>query len=100
MELPAHQLSMTVLMTPDTANFSGNVHGGTILKLLDQVAYACAARYAQSYVVTLSVDKVVVMEAGTVVEQGSPVSLLANPGSRFHQLFAGQVNRQVGELTG
>ena len=30
MDLPAHQLSMTVLMTPDTANFSGNVHGGTI----------------------------------------------------------------------
>ena len=25
MELPAHQLSMTVLMTPDTANFSGKV---------------------------------------------------------------------------
>ena len=30
-----HQLNMTVLMTPDMANFSGNVHGGTILKLLD-----------------------------------------------------------------
>jgi len=28
---------MSVLMTPDTANSSGNVHGGTILKLLDQV---------------------------------------------------------------
>jgi acyl-CoA hydrolase len=39
-------LSMTVLMTPDMANFSGNVHGGAILKLLDQVAYACASRYA------------------------------------------------------
>jgi acyl-CoA hydrolase len=38
MDLPAHQPSMTVLMTPDIANFSGNVHGGTILKLLDQVA--------------------------------------------------------------
>lgn len=49
---------MTVLMTPDTANFSGNVHGGSILKLLDQVAYACASRYAASYVVTLSVDQV------------------------------------------
>ncbi len=48
MELPAHQLTMTVLMTPDTANFSGNVHGGNILKLLDQVAYACASRYAGS----------------------------------------------------
>lgn len=58
MHLPAHQLSMTVLMTPDTANFSGNVHGGTVLKLLDQVAYACASRYAKRYVVTLSVDQV------------------------------------------
>ena len=46
MHLPKHQLAMTVLMTPDMANFSGNVHGGTILKLLDQAAYACAARYA------------------------------------------------------
>jgi acyl-CoA hydrolase len=58
MDLPAHQLTMTVLMTPDTANFAGNVHGGTILKLLDQVAYACASRYAGCYVVTLSVDQV------------------------------------------
>jgi len=55
---PKHQLSMTVLMTPDTANFSGNVHGGNILKLLDQVAYACASRYAGTYVVTMSVDQV------------------------------------------
>jgi acyl-CoA hydrolase len=31
-------LYMTVLMTPDMANFSGSVHGGTLLKLLDQVA--------------------------------------------------------------
>jgi len=39
MHLPKHQLAMTVLMTPDMANFSGNVHGGTILKLLDQVMF-------------------------------------------------------------
>jgi acyl-CoA hydrolase len=49
---------MTVLMTPDMANFSGKVHGGHILKLLDQVAYACASRYAKCYVVTLSIDEV------------------------------------------
>lgn len=55
-------LYMTVLMTPDMANFSGNVHGGTILKFLDQVAYACASRYAGAYVVTLSVDRVVFRE--------------------------------------
>ena len=53
---------MSVLMTPDMANFSGNVHGGDILKLLDQVAYACASRYAGCYVVTLSVDQVLFKE--------------------------------------
>jgi len=34
----SHELTMTVLMTPDMANVSGHVHGGTLLKLLDQVA--------------------------------------------------------------
>jgi acyl-CoA hydrolase len=57
-----HRLSMTILMTPDMSNFSGNVHGGTLLKLLDQVAYTCATRYARSYAVTLSVDQVVFRE--------------------------------------
>ena len=47
-------LYMTVLMTPDMANFAGNVHGGTLLKLLDQVAYSCASRYAGTYVVTVT----------------------------------------------
>lgn len=51
------QLLMNVLMTADSANFSGNVHGGRILSLLDGVAYACAARYSRRYVVTLSVDQ-------------------------------------------
>ncbi len=51
-------LTMTVLMTPDMANFAGNVHGGTILKFLDQVAYACASRYSGKYVVTMAVDYV------------------------------------------
>ena len=57
-EAGSRELTMTVLMAPDMANFSGNVHGGSILKLLDQVAYACASRYAGHYVVTLSVDQV------------------------------------------
>lgn len=52
------ELTMTVLMTPDKANFSGNVHGGALLKYLDEVAYACASRYAGHYVVTVSVDQV------------------------------------------
>ena len=74
MNLPSHQLTMTVLMTPDTANFSGNVHGGHILKLLDQVAYACASRYAGHYVVTLSVDQVVFRQP---IHVGELVTFLA-----------------------
>lgn len=73
--LPNHQLSMTVLMTPDTANFSGNVHGGVILKLLDQVAYACAGRYAGTYAVTLSVDQVVFRQP---IHVGELVTFLAS----------------------
>lgn len=53
------ELSMSVLMTPDMTNFAGNVHGGTLLKLLDEVAYASASRYAGRYAVTLSVDQVI-----------------------------------------
>lgn len=71
----ATELSMTVLMTPDMANFSGNVHGGNILKLLDQVAYACASRYAGQYVVTLSVDQVTFKQA---IHVGELVTFLAS----------------------
>ena len=74
MDRPAHQLTMTVLMTPDMANFAGNVHGGTILKFLDQVAYACASRYAARYVVTLSVDQVMFREP---IHVGELVTFLA-----------------------
>jgi len=70
-----NELSMTVLMTPDMANFSGNVHGGAILKLLDQVAYACASRYAGSYVVTLSVDQVTFAQP---IHVGELVTFLAS----------------------
>lgn len=81
MDLPLHQLSMTVLMTPDNANFSGNVHGGNILKLLDQVAYACASRYAGRYVVTLSVDQVMFRQPIYVGELVTFLSSVNHTGS-------------------
>lgn len=87
MDLPKHQLAMTVLMTPDMANFSGNVHGGTILKLLDQVAYACASRYASQYVVTLSVDQVMFRQP---IHVGELVTFLASIN------FTGNTSMEVG----
>ena len=87
LNLPKHELTMTVLMTPDMANFSGNVHGGTVLKLLDQVAYACASRYAGRYVVTLSVDQVTFREP---IHVGELVSFLASVN------FTGTTSMEVG----
>ena len=87
MELATSKLSMTVLMTPDMANFSGNVHGGTLLKYLDEVAYACAARYAGCYVVTLSVDQVIFREP---VHVGELVTFLASVN------YCGRTSMEVG----
>lgn len=87
MNSTSHQLSMTILMTPDMANFSGNVHGGHILKYLDQVAYACASRYAGHYVVTLSVDQVVFREP---IHVGELVTFLASVN------YTGRTSMEIG----
>lgn len=87
MDLPKHTLTMTVLMTPDMVNFSGNVHGGHILKLLDQVAYACASRYAGRYVVTLSVDRVMFLQP---IHVGELVHFLASVN------YTGRTSMEVG----
>jgi len=80
-------LYMTVLMTPDMANFSGRVHGGALLKILDQVAYACAARYCKSYVVTASLDQVIFKEPIFV---GELVSFSA------HVNYVGKSSMEIG----
>jgi acyl-CoA hydrolase len=59
---------MTLLVTPEMSNFGGKMHGGDLLKLLDQVAYTCAMRYCGNYVVTLSVDNVLFKESIAIGE--------------------------------
>lgn len=50
--------TLTELMIPSYANFGGKIHGGILLSLMDKVAYACAARHAGTYCVTVSVEGV------------------------------------------
>ncbi len=89
MDYPAgvSELSMSVLMTPDKANFSGNVHGGVLLKYLDEVAYACASRYAGRYVVTLSVDQVMFRQP---VHVGELVTFMASVN------YTGRTSMEIG----
>ena len=74
-------------MTPDMANFTGHVHGGSLLKLLDQVAYACAAKYSKSYVVTASLDQVFFKEH---VNVGELVTFHANVN------YVGRTSMEIG----
>ncbi len=66
---------LTELMIPAYANFGGKIHGGTLLSLMDKVAYACAAKHAGEYCVTVSVDGVNFRQP---VEVGELVSLMAS----------------------
>jgi len=52
------RVSITELMQPAHSNFGGKVHGGYILSLMDQIAFACASKHSQSYCVTASVNRV------------------------------------------
>lgn len=51
-------ISISELMLPSHSNFSGKIHGGYILSLLDQIAFACASKFSGNYCVTASVDTV------------------------------------------
>lgn len=54
----ASKITISELMLPSHTNFSGKIHGGYILLLLDQIAFACASKFSGNYCVTASVDTV------------------------------------------
>ena len=54
---PAQSVAvLSQVMTPQHASHYGNVHGGVIVKLVDEVAYVAASRHARCNVVTASID--------------------------------------------
>ncbi|MDO6963494.1 acyl-CoA thioesterase [Rhizobium alvei] len=81
------RIEMVVLMTPDMANFSGKVHGGALLNLLDRVAYSCASRFSQQYAVTLSVDQVMFRQP---IHVGELVTFRASVN------YAGRTSMEIG----
>lgn len=69
------QVSLTELMLPSHSNFSGKIHGGHILNLMDQIAFACASKHSRNYCVTASVNKVDFLNP---IEVGELVTLKAS----------------------
>ncbi len=69
------QVEITQLMLPSHSNFSGRVHGGHILNLMDQIAFACASKHCENYCVTASVNRVDFINP---IEVGELVTLMAS----------------------
>jgi uncharacterized protein (TIGR00369 family) len=52
------QVLITELMLPSHSNFGGKIHGGYVLNLMDQIAFACGSKHSSNYCVTASVQRV------------------------------------------
>lgn len=66
---------MAQMMIPQDANPAGNVHGGVVVKVIDEAAGVVAARHARSNVVTASIDR---MDFHTPVFVGDVLFVKAN----------------------
>jgi uncharacterized protein (TIGR00369 family) len=57
--ISASQISIAQLMQPEHANNLGNVHGGWVMKLVDEAGALACMRHAQRRVVTVAIDQMV-----------------------------------------
>ena len=74
-------IEISELMLPSYSNFSGKIHGGYILNLMDQIAFACASKYSRKYCVTASVNTVDFLnpiEVGELVTLKAMVNYVGN----------------------
>ena len=53
----ASRVTLSQLMQPEHANLRGDVHGGWIMKLVDEAGALAAMRHAQARVVTVAIDQ-------------------------------------------
>jgi uncharacterized protein (TIGR00369 family) len=58
----ASRVTLSQLMHPEHANLLGNVHGGWIMKLVDEAGALACMRHAQKKVVTVAIDSMIFRE--------------------------------------
>ena len=51
-------MKMSFLAEPNDANYKGNVHGGKVMKWIDEIGYALSIKYTKKYCVTKFVDDI------------------------------------------
>ena len=52
------KMKMSFLAEPNDANYRGNVHGGKVMKWIDEIGYALSIKYTKKYCVTKFVDDI------------------------------------------
>jgi len=80
-KVSASKVTISELMLPSHSNFGGKIHGGYILMLMDQIAFASASKYSGSYCVTASVDTVDFLnpiEIGELVTMKASINYAGN----------------------
>ena len=70
----ASRVTLAQLMQPEHANNQGNVHGGVVMKLVDEAGALACMRHAQRRVVTVAVDQ---MTFSQPIRLGDLVTLTA-----------------------
>lgn len=71
------RLTINQLMLPEHANTYGNVHGGWIMKLVDEAGGLCAMRHSRRPCVTVAIDSMTFKEpvhVGELLELAAEVS--------------------------
>jgi uncharacterized protein (TIGR00369 family) len=79
-------VTLSQVMNPEHVNVMGNVHGGVVMKLIDEAGGLCAARHARRPTVTVAVDS---LEFLTPVHIGDLVTFDA------HLTFVGRTSMEV-----
>ena len=80
-KVDSSRISISELMKPSHSNFSGKIHGGYILSLMDNIAFACASKHSKTYCVTASVDTVDFLnpiEVGELVTMKASINFVGN----------------------
>lgn len=85
--MPSSNVVFRFLAEPTDVNFGGKVHGGVVMKWIDQAGYACAAGWSGHYCVTVSVAGVKFRRpilVGQIVEVEAKI---AHTGKTSMQIF-------------
>ncbi|HIB65660.1 MAG TPA: acyl-CoA thioesterase [Phycisphaerales bacterium] len=92
------EITLRFLAEPSDVNFGGKVHGGTVMKWIDQAGYACAVGWSGHYCVTVYVGGIRFLspvKIGDMVEVAAQIIYTGNTSMHIAvDVFAGSPKSQ------